>query len=110
LQGGGVQGGGDAPPLTGLLFNQDFSKSTVRELYRFVSKTMPDGLAGDLSAKTYADILSFVLAANGARPGPLSFNPRSGIRIGDIANGRLVTSVTNAPIGAQPKPRGNHRP
>lgn len=100
LQGGGLQGAGDAPQLTGPNFNQDWSKQTIRVLYRYVSQTMPDGLAGDLSPKTYRDILSFLLAANGAKSGPAPFNPDSGIKIGDIANGHLVTAVTDAPIGA----------
>lgn len=100
LQGGGSQGGADAPPLTGGNFNQDWSKYTIQVLYRYVSKTMPDGLAGDLKAKTYREILAFVLAANGAKPGSVPFDPNSGIRIGDIANGRLVTAVTDAPMSA----------
>lgn len=98
LQGGGLQGGGDAPQLTGPNFNQDWSKQTIRVLYQYVSKTMPDGLAGDLSPKAYRDILSFLLAANGAKPGSAPFNPNSDIRIGDVANGHIVTAVTNAPI------------
>ena len=101
LQGGGLQGGGDAPQLTGPNFNQDWSKQTIRVLYQYVSKTMPDGLAGDLSAKAYSDILSFLLAANGAKPGSAPFNPNSDIKIGDIANGHIVTAVINAPIDAQ---------
>jgi hypothetical protein len=98
LQGGGLQGGSDAPPLTGATFKQDWSKYTVRVLYRFVSKTMPEGLEGDLSAKAYSNILSFVLAANGASPGAEPFNPESSLKIGDIANGQTVTAVINAPI------------
>ena len=101
LQGGGLQGGGDAPQLTGPNFNQDWSKQTIRVLYQFVSKTMPDGIAGDLSAKTYSDILSYLLAANGAKPGSAPFNPNSDTRIGDIADGHIATAVTSAPIDAQ---------
>ena len=101
LQGGGLQGGGDAPQLTGPNFNQDWSKQTIRILYQFVSHTMPDGLAGDLSSKTYSDILSFLLAANGAKPGLVPFNPNSNVKIGDIANGHIVTAVTDAPLDAQ---------
>jgi cytochrome c len=101
LQGGGSQGGSDAPQLTGPNFNQDWSKYTIKVLYRYVSKTMPDGLAGDLDAKTYRDVLAFLLAANGAKPGPAPFDPNSSIKIGDIANGRLVPAVVNAPIGTK---------
>ena len=98
LQGGGLEGGSDAPPLAGPTFRQDWSKYTIQVLYRFVSKTMPEGLEGDLSAKTYSNILSFVLAANGARPGSEPFNPGSGLKISDIANGQTVMAVINAPI------------
>lgn len=101
LQGGGLQGAGDAPQLTGPNFNQDWSKQTIRTLYQFVSKTMPDGLAGDLSAKAYSDIVSFLLAANGAKPGVQPFNPNNDVKIGDIANGRLVGPVIGAPPQAQ---------
>ncbi len=101
LQGGGLQGGGDAPQLTGPNFNQDWSKQTIRVLYQYVSKTMPDGLAGDLSAKTYRDVIAFLLAANGASPGSTPLDPNSSTRIGDIANGRLVTAVTSVPIDPQ---------
>jgi hypothetical protein len=64
---------------------------------------MPDGLAGDLGAKSYSDILSFRLAANGAKPGSVPFDPDCDIKIGDIANGMLVTAVTDAPVDAQAK-------
>lgn len=104
LQGAGLQGAGDAPPLTGPNFNQDWSKNTIRTLFQFVSKTMPDGLAGDLSTKTYYNIVSFLLAANGAKAGSTPFNPNSSTKIGDIANGVIVTAVTNAPIEA---PKGS---
>ncbi|HEX4636669.1 MAG TPA: hypothetical protein VH189_10845, partial [Rhizomicrobium sp.] len=65
------------------------------------SKTMPDGLAGDLSVKTYSNIVSFLLAANGAKPGQDRFDPNSSTKIGDIADGRIVTMVTDAPIDAK---------
>lgn len=59
---------------------------------------MPEGLEGDLSSKMYVDILSFLLAANGAKPGATPFNPASNTRIGDIANGRPVKAVIAAPL------------
>ncbi len=98
LQGGGLQGGSDAPPLTGAFFAQDWSKYTIRTFYQYVSKDMPAGLEGDLSAKTYADILSFLLAANGAKPGAQPLDPNSSVKIGDIADGKTVASILGAPI------------
>ena len=93
LRGGGLQGGSDAPPLTGLTFKSDWSKYSIQVLYHFVSKTMPAGLEGDLKPEMYSNIISFLLAANGAKPGPTAFNPNSSIKIGDIANGQTVTGV-----------------
>ena len=112
LQGGGLEGGSDAPPLTGPGFKADWSKYTIQVLYRFVSKTMPEGLEGDLSARTYSNILSFVLAANGAKPGEEPFNPGSNLKIGDIANGQTVMAVINAPIerADTAQSRGGARP
>lgn len=101
LQGAGSQGGDDAPQLAGPNFNQDWSKYTIRVLYQYVSKTMPDGLAGDLSAKTYSNVLAFLLAANGATPGSTPFDPNRSAKIGDLTSGRIVTAVTDAPIDLQ---------
>jgi mono/diheme cytochrome c family protein len=98
LAGGGLEGGSDAPPLTGALFRANWSKYTIRTLYQYVSKDMPAGLEGDLSPKTYADIVSFLLAANGAKAGKAPLDPNSPIKIGDIADGHTVAAVVNAPI------------
>ena len=93
-----LQGFTDAPPLTGATFKFDWSKYTIRRLYEFVSKTMPQGLEGDLSAQTYSSIIAFLLAANGAKAGSAALNPNSAIRIGDVADGNTVSAVVNAPI------------
>jgi cytochrome c len=99
LQGGGLQGGSDATPLTGVTFKNDWSKYSIQVLYRFVSKAMPEGLEGNLSPNTYSNIISFVLAANGAKAGQAAFNPNSNTKIGDIANGQTVMAVIKAPTG-----------
>lgn len=110
LQGGGLQGGSDAPPLTGVTFKNDWSKYSIHVLYRFVSKTMPEGLEGDLSPSTYSNIISFILAANGAKSGATAFNPNSNTKIGNIANGQTVTAVIEEPIGAIPSSTPNTHP
>lgn len=91
--GANLAGDGDAPPLTGEAFAFDWAPRTIREFYQFISATMPDGLAGDLSSDTYFNIISFLLAANGAKPGPAPFNNESNVKIGAIANGQIVTAV-----------------
>lgn len=91
-------GQGDAPPLTGGLFRQDWSKYTIRQLYQFVSNAMPQGLEGDLKPEEYSDVIAFLLAANGAQPDGTRFDPGSNVVIGSIANGMLVPAIVNAPI------------
>jgi mono/diheme cytochrome c family protein len=67
--GGNLQGGADGKRLNGDQFWTDWKESTVGELLTYVSKNMPrseDGsTAGTLSPSTYADIVSYILSANG---------------------------------------------
>lgn len=98
-----LQGFTDAPPLTGATFKFDWSKYTIRIFYDFVSKTMPAGLEGDLSAETYSNVIAFLLAANGAKAGSAHLNPNSSIKIGDIAKGGPVYTIIRAPINPKAK-------
>ena len=38
--------------------------------------------------------LAYILAANGAKPGAVAFDTNSGVKIGTIADGRIVPAVT----------------
>jgi cytochrome c553 len=91
-------GGGEVPPLTGPSFAHDVSKETIRDFYRYVSTAMPQGLEGDLKPEQYSDIITFLLAANGAKPGSMPFDKNSSEVIGSIANGVEVPAVVNAPV------------
>jgi len=93
-----LTGGGDAPPLTGPMFRENWSKYSLSQLYALVSNAMPQGLEGDLKPDEYSSIIAYLLAANGAKPGPAPFRGRSDVKIGAIANGRTVPSVVNAPV------------
>lgn len=85
--GGNLQGGSDGKRLNGDQFWTDWKESTVGELLGYVSKNMPrseDGsTAGTLSPGTYADIVSFILSANGFPTGaqPLTLASSAGIAI-----------------------------
>ena len=96
---GGVE---DAPPLTGQNFNIDWSASTIRNFYQFISTSMPTGAAGDLSTDTYYNISAYLLAANGAKPGTVPFNKDSDVKIGAIADGKTVAAVVNGSDDAHP--------
>lgn len=95
LGGSNVDSEDQPPPLTGETFNIDMANETIDGLYKFISTSMPNGNAGSLSPQTYRDILSFLLAANGAKSGPSPLNDESDVKIVTIANGQLVPTVVN---------------
>jgi mono/diheme cytochrome c family protein len=80
-------GGGDAPPLSGAFFSGDWSKYSIAKLYAFVSNAMPQGLEGELKPEEYSDIIAFLLAADGAKPGTVAFDKNSSVNIGSIITG-----------------------
>jgi mono/diheme cytochrome c family protein len=86
-------GGGGAPALTGPNFQEDWLNKSAGQLFRFASTNMPLNMAGLLSRDTYIDLVSFILAVNGAKPGAVAFTGDSDVRIGTIADGRTVAAV-----------------
>jgi mono/diheme cytochrome c family protein len=64
-----LSGSGSAIPLAGASFTQTWSGHTLDELDGVISTTMPQGNAGGLSPGTYADIVAYILKANGLSPG-----------------------------------------
>jgi mono/diheme cytochrome c family protein len=92
--GDGLAGNGEAPPLTGDSFVGNWSGKSIHDFYAFVSSAMPQGLAGDLKPEQYSDIIAYILAANGAKPGAAAFDKNSSVKIGAVADGRIVPAVT----------------
>lgn len=70
-------------PLVGEPFWKSFSQKTVGDLLEFVSKYMPNGAPGSLSAASYQDIVALMLRANGFPAGTteLSAETGAGVRI-----------------------------
>jgi alcohol dehydrogenase (cytochrome c) len=91
-----LAGSGDAPALTGATFNSSWAAKSTKELYQFISTSMPYGNAGNLSPEAYSNILSYILAANGARPGTAALTASSDVKISTIANGQAVAAVLGA--------------
>src|SRR2546423_1313435 len=52
-------------PLSGKKFWDSYTQKTVGDLFTFMQKNMPNGNAGSLSEKTYADLVALVLKSNG---------------------------------------------
>lgn len=71
--GADLQSGEFAPSLKGARFRRTWGGQNAAALYGFVSRTMPPGQAGALSPDDYADVLAYVLSANGTTAGPEPF-------------------------------------
>jgi cytochrome c len=76
--------GGNAPALTGETFNTNWGRHTVAELYAYVKGMMPYCDGGSLGNQEYADIIAYILSANGAKAGNQDLTPNSGEKISDI--------------------------
>lgn len=60
-----LMGGEQAPPLAGGEFMANWNELSVGELFERVRTTMPIGRAGKLSRQVNADIVAYMLKANG---------------------------------------------
>jgi len=76
--------GGNAPALGGETFSTNWGRHTVAELYSYVKAMMPYCDGGSLGNQEYADILAYILSANGARAGNRELTPNTGEKISDI--------------------------
>jgi alcohol dehydrogenase (cytochrome c) len=88
-----LAGTNDAPALAGPAFIGAWGKRTTAELYSKISKTMPLGRGGSLDASAYANIVAYILRANGATPGTADFTPTTAVAIGSIANGKMPADL-----------------
>jgi mono/diheme cytochrome c family protein len=96
--------GNSGPPLAGPTFLEDWSAKSTHQLFRFASANMPFNAAGSLPQETYLNLIAFILAVNGAKPGPTPFSKDSDVIIGSIISGNLVVPVLQGvPDPASPK-------
>ena len=65
-------GNPDAPPLAGTRFLDTWRTRTTKELFDFVSGSMPPG-GSSMTPESYAAILAYVLQSNGAVSGTTRF-------------------------------------
>ena len=63
--GAALDGSGQAPPLTGADFKGNWNGQTVDDLFEKIQTSMPADQPGRLSRTQNADILAFLLTANG---------------------------------------------
>jgi mono/diheme cytochrome c family protein len=95
-----LQGQGNRP-LSGDKFWQGYTQKSVSDLLTFVSKNMPNGNGGSLSAATYNDLVALILKSNGLPAGTVELTPESitGVQIipkdgpGELPGNTLVRVV-----------------
>jgi S-disulfanyl-L-cysteine oxidoreductase SoxD len=75
--GASLAGLGEAPALVGAQFVADFNGLTVGDLFERIRTTMPLNTPSGLSRDQYADILAFMLKANGFPAGERELYRRS---------------------------------
>src|SRR5262249_28658591 len=85
--GGTTSDGEDARSLAGERFWKSFRESTVDHLLDYVSRNMPNGAGGTLSASEYADLVAFILSRNDLPAGPTELTKESAVGVQIIAKG-----------------------
>jgi mono/diheme cytochrome c family protein len=65
----------DGPELTGRAFLDRWREDKVESLFTFIRTTMPGNNPGSLDERAYADIMAFILEANGLPAGTRELSP-----------------------------------
>ena len=63
------------------------------DLYNTIRTSMPYGNPGSLDAATYANLVAFILQANGATPGSAAFTPATAVKISTVASGTVPADI-----------------
>lgn len=78
-----LSGSNDTPPLAGLVFMSTWRARTTKDLFEYLSASMPPGGAS-LSTDTYESITAYILEANGGSAGEVPFRATTAVAIGDV--------------------------
>jgi alcohol dehydrogenase (cytochrome c) len=103
----------DGPSLKGTGFMSSWGARPTKDLYQYISTAMPPDNAGTLSADAFADIVAYILAYNGAKPGNVPFKSGTFIKVSAIATGEtpahLPQPASDQPMaGTRSKPSSRH--
>lgn len=89
-------GRNEASELTGSSFIRAWSGRTTSDLLIFIRTTMPPGNRGNLGDDNYANLVAFLLSANGARAGNQPLTVAAKVAIGSLANGEMPPALRKA--------------
>jgi mono/diheme cytochrome c family protein len=65
----------DGPELTGRVFLDRWREDTLEPLFTFIKTTMPGNNPGSLDERAYADVVAYILEANGLPAGKMELSP-----------------------------------
>ena len=88
--------GGSAPALAGQVFAGRWKEKTTAELYKFIQTTMPLCQGGILGNSAYAEIVAYLLWANGAQPGKDDFDGSTAVNIATIVTGTVRPDLSKS--------------
>jgi len=90
----------EAPQLAGGNFLSEWGSRSTAELTEYIAGTMPPANPGTISADAAAEIVAYILQANGATPGPQALAPATSISIGEISMQQTVAAQSGTPATA----------
>ncbi len=102
--------GYDAKALTGDVFWQGFTQTTVDYLFTYVSENMPQGEKGSLSTAAYLDLTAFILSRNDFPAGTQELTVESAVGIQIIEEsgpGELPSATLARVVGCLARDNGS---
>ena len=90
-----LAGRNEAPQLAGNNFLNTWRSRSTRDLFEFISATMPP-TGASLSEDQYLAVTAFILQANGAAAGAQAFAPTTAVPIGTVATGAAAAAGAGA--------------
>ncbi len=97
-----LKGAFEAPPLAGANFMNTWRNRATSDLFTRIRATMPISNPGSLSDQDAANLVAFILQANGAAPGTQALTPETMVPIGAVATGSAPQAQEG--MAAQPAP------
>jgi len=99
-----MKGTFEAPPLAGANFMNTWRNRPTSDLFTRIRNTMPISNPGSLSDQDAANLVAFILQANGAKAGTQALTAQTIVPIGAVATGEAAVSAQQAE-GEAPAPQ-----
>jgi alcohol dehydrogenase (cytochrome c) len=94
--GAGLEGGPGGPPLAGAAFLRRWERQPGDALLNFIQAKMPPTAPGSVGQSGYADVLAYMLKANGGTPGQADL-PMDSKQLADLSLAKGLPPLPPAP-------------